>query len=237
MPPQACYISAVSVRHWWLVAVVLLVGCKKKTIESIVAEHEPGVRAMIGKVKALAPKVKAMPPMTEPKGSPITDLVLFNGDLGTALLVHERDLLNPDDFAYAPERPRIADEYFGCANSLKAKSTDQFVYPLVPFEKGLEACAAVKYVLVMRTAARRMAAMTGGEHFMGGQVSGDMLFFTLSGEHVGGFPWVAESSESVSVKMGASEYEKQNALDSHMLEKVERAILDGLKRAHPGSAW
>lgn len=219
------------------IAVVLAVRLSTKTVEKVVDAHRAPVTAMLAKVKALPPRVQAVPPIAAQATSPIPGLMLVRMGSGNAILVHERDLANPANIAHTPELPRIASELFTCHNDLSATSTGQFAPPVGPLEATLETCANVKYILVMRTHKRRMAQLLNGDTFLGGSIDGDVLVFTPAGNYYGGFPWHAQSSDTVSVRMDATQRDMEFALDLHMRDKVERAILDGLNRAFPGSAW
>ena len=224
--------ETVRMRTSLLVIAVLcfcLVGCNK-SVEEIVAKDGPPVMAMIKRVKALEPRVKATPRYGAAAVSPVKDLMVMRSMGGNALVIHERDLSNPEGFVYAPERPDFPDEAFSCIGDAQRKGThDSGVAPWT-IEKNLQTCAAIKYVLVMRTHQRRMAKMIAGESFMGGRVDGDVVAFTPAGHSLGGFAWHAESSDMIPVKMGATKDDMQYALDHHMREKVEDAIRKEITR-------
>jgi hypothetical protein len=210
-------------------AVMSTAGCKQ-TVATIVAEHGPRSLAMIAKVKALQPRVKATPRYSAAAVSPVKDLMVFRSAGGNALVIHERDLANPETFEYTPERPDFAGEAFTCARYARLKSEAEFSSALWTLEEHLQRCGAIKYVLVIRTHKRNMAKMIAGTSFLGGRIEGDVVAFTLAGHSLGGFAWHAASSDEVSVAQNATQQDMQWALDHHMRDKVEAAIRAELQR-------
>lgn len=222
-----------------LVALLLcvLASCNQ-TLEDVIATYRAPVEANVKKVKALAPRVKATPRYSAAAVSPVKDLVVMRNSFGNALVIHERDLERPESFQYAPERPNFAGELFSCINQLTQKTNpnDKFAPTLGPVVDLLKTCAGIKYVLVMRTHKRNMAKMITSDGFLGGSVDGDVVAFTLAGHPLGGFAWHAKSSDMIPVAMNASPSDMQWALDAHMRDEVERAILDEIKRGFGNAA-
>ena len=222
------------------VGLIVAVRVLKKTEASVVAKHRPAVEAMLAQVPALAQRVRATPRVTTTTiTSPnvLADLSLIRGSGGNAALVHEKDLANPTTQQFARERPRSSSALWSCGYELHAADADRVASGVPPYliEESLITCAGIRYVLVFRTHELRMARMITSDGFAGGFLSGDVLIYALNGYYYGGFPIHAETADMIPVRPESTMDERNRDLEFHLADKIEDAVMVGLRRALPTS--
>ena len=213
-------------------AAAVLAACEPST-EEVIAEHRAPVQAVFDRIKAIQPKVFAIPPLAEDQMNLGSEKVVMDGDASNALFIRAEDLAAPQLATSDDVGATYAGTIEVCGEALEGT----FSGVSAGARLFLEDCARAEYLIVMRTHSSAGAMTLDKDSFQSGSYEGDVLLFRLAdGQSLGGFRVSATNNDTVMAPTDASG-NVTNAgerLDSDLSANVFVAIGDGLRKHVPG---
>ena len=212
-----------------------LAACRGKSLDQVLEARRAPVEAKLAAIGRLGPAVEAAPRPAPPLRRPDGALVLEPDVKSTAAVVYAQDLADPGALTPGVTRTLRANRLAECGSLLRKKKHLTTLSDPLPrvADEYLEACAAVRWALVVRTFAYEAPRLTGADRFAPGRFDGDVLVFDVTtGELLGGFPVSVRSSNSVAVVQSARDSDRiQNDFEANVFVALD----DAIRAALPGA--
>lgn len=217
------------------VLLVAFLGCKRRTLDEVIAEHKSALEMKFTEIHQLEAAVaSADRNASDSLQAPPTSIILEPESKANAAVIHAEDLRDPAAQAGVALRTLRTNQLGECGSILhKKKSLTTLADPIPKVaESYFEQCEAVRYLFVVRTFEHEAPQSVDEDSFTPGRFEGDVLVYELSSKKsFGGFKISVKSSSSITV-VGE---QTRDRLSGDFEANVFVAIDDAIRAQVPGA--
>ena len=203
--------------------------------QSPIETHGENIEKVFDQLRMLDAAVTSAPPLAEDRIDTGGARVVLEGDGANALFIVDVHLADPMKAGPYGTGAELAVPIQTCARALVGQTP---FHTEEEIARHLQQCASAEYAFVLRSDHETYGELLSGNEYTPGAYAGEVRLYRLAdGAALGGFRVSAANDDELTVAVGqyGEEAAVGNALVAQVRERVQAAIVAGLREHVPGS--